>query len=38
MLGRTLRVEEHVEFLIGLIAANVRARGGPYRSLGCTAA
>lgn len=32
MLGRTLRVDEHLEFLIGLVAASVRARGGPYRS------
>lgn len=32
MLGPTLRGEEHVEFLIGLVAASVRARRGPYRS------
>lgn len=31
MLGRTLPVEEHLEFLVGLVAASVRARGGPYR-------
>jgi hypothetical protein len=34
MLGRMLRVEEHLEFLVGLVAASVRASGGPYRSPG----
>jgi len=28
MLGPMLRVEQHLEFLVGLVAASVRARGG----------